>query len=116
MFCGQLFGGKKRAGSAKQHLKRVLVSVVAISMAGCTADKSKDTSSCELETIRFYPIGFGDDFMIGCMKRKGYEFDVSPSECGGGTRMVMQPNCYTPSGAIAKFFDDLRRSNKTKSK
>jgi hypothetical protein len=76
-------------------------------MLGCSPNKAQDTTACEMQTLRFYAAGSGDDFMIQCMAAKGYEFDVLPEECDNRTRMVMQSACYKRLSWTVKFGEAL---------
>ena len=88
-------------------MKGMGILFVALSLLGCTPDKAHNTAACETETLRFYSVGSGDDFMIQCMGAKGYEFDVRPTECDSRTRMVMQQACYRPVGWGARLLDTI---------
>ena len=90
----------------------VMSSIILFGMLRYVPDKASDIKICESETLRFYSVGSGERFMKECMLAKGYEFDVMPEDCESGTRMVMQPACYTPNAFGAKVLDRLRRPSK----
>jgi hypothetical protein len=87
--------------------KLSLVLLATACVSGCIRDKVQDTDVCSKETLRFYPPGFGDEFMIECMQARGYEFDVSPASCVSQSRMVVQPTCYIPRSWPARLLDGI---------
>jgi hypothetical protein len=92
-------------GSLRRSIKFIAGIIVVIGIGGCAPGKMHETEACETETLRFYPIGSGDRFMIECMDSKGYEFDVASAECKSKTRMVMQSACYRRKGWVGRFFE-----------
>ena len=101
--------------STRRHALIAATMIVAIALAGCLPEKANDLADCQTEADHFYETyqAFPEDdprsrYIIGCMAAKGYHLDVSPAECDGKHRLVIQPTCYTPAGQIARFIDRFR--------
>ena len=85
-------------------MRRELVLLTAIALAGCVPDPAKDVAACRTDAERFYhmdkvvdPADPVSQFIIGCMAAKGYDFTVSPSDCDGRYPLVTQATCYAPN-------------------
>ena len=97
-------------------MRRELILIAAVAVAGCTPDQAKDMAACQAEVMRFYPAYIaskledpGTRYIIGCMAARGYEFEVTSADCNSRYPLPTQAACYAPRNWIAGAFDRFRR-------
>jgi hypothetical protein len=97
-------------------MRRKAVLLVALALAGCLPDQSKDVAACEVEAGRFFQLNKAADpnttvsqYIIECMAAKGYEFTVAPADCNSQQPLPTQAACYTPQNWLAGFYDQVHR-------
>jgi hypothetical protein len=97
-------------------MKRKAVLLLALALAGCLPDQTKDLADCEAQAVRFYPLfkavepnAPGSRYIIECMATKGYDFSVTPEDCNSQRQLPTQAACYTPANWAANVYDQLRR-------
>jgi hypothetical protein len=89
---------------------------MALALAGCVPDQSKDVAACEAEASRFFQLNKAADpnntvsqYIIECMGAKGYEFTVAPADCNSQHPLPTQAACYTPDNWLAGLYDQMHR-------
>jgi hypothetical protein len=95
-------------------MRRAAVLLVALILAGCLPDRTKDMADCQREASRFYetyhavsPDDPSSRYIIGCMAAKGYDFTIAPAACSGEHPLPTQAACYTSSSWLAWMIDQF---------
>ena len=89
--------------------------IMLLALANCSSGKGQDLAACRTDADRFFQ-GYRDDdaanprgrYIVACMAAKGYEFDVSPTNCDSGRALLTQQACYVSSSWITRLFDLFR--------
>jgi hypothetical protein len=101
-------------------MRRQVVLLVAITLAGCVPDKSQDLAACLTEADRFYsrylaadPAAPAARYIIECMAAKGYDFEVEPAYCNSKYPLPTQSTCYKSKNWLAAIIDQFRERRQT---
>jgi len=85
-------------------------------VGGCLPDQAaKNMASCRVEADRFYQ-GYNNvevnnprsQYIIACMATKGYNFDISSSDCESQHPLPTQVSCYVAKSWLARITDEVR--------
>lgn len=95
-------------------MRREVLFIAALAVAGCLPDQAKDLTACRIQADRFYQ-GYDDvdvnnprsRYMIACMAAKGYDFNFSPADCDSRHPLAIQPTCYAPNSWPAWLIDQF---------
>lgn len=89
--------------------------ITALSMTGCTPDRSKDVATCEMEAWRIFPKepprvlnDWASNFVRICMDAKGFDFELT---AGGCPERPVATNgfCYKPRDPVSRWIDSIGR-------
>ena len=87
---------------------------IMIFLGGCSPDRASDLAACRTEADKFYQGYQADDvnnprsrYIISCMAAKGYEFDISPTDCDSRHSLPVQSTCYASPSWLARIIDRL---------
>jgi hypothetical protein len=95
-------------------MRFIVLILLMIASQGCTPEKRNNVNACRMDADRFYQGYQVDDvdnprsrYIISCMAAKGYEFDISPTDCDSKRSLATQSTCYVSTGWAARILDRL---------
>lgn len=96
-------------------MKKYIVVLAALILAGCDADRSRDAAACEMEAWKVFPKepprvpnDWGSNFVLICMSSKGYELDLTAPGCSSAPTLT-NGLCYVPRSPFKRWVDTLDR-------
>jgi hypothetical protein len=94
----------------------LLALTLALGLAGCLPDQSKDVFACESQASRFFQTYHAVDlnapssqYIMECMAAKGWDFTIQPADCDSHRPLPTQGACYAPQNWLAALYDRWRR-------
>jgi hypothetical protein len=89
------------AASQLSEMTHEIALLAALFLAGCSPSQSETVAACRIEADRFFQ-GYNDvdvnnprsRYVIECMAAKGYDFDISPTDCDSRHPLATQATCY----------------------
>jgi hypothetical protein len=102
-------------GYSSEQMRREVILFMAFALGGCLPDqvKASDVAACKIEADRFYQNGVDvnnprSQYIIECMAVKGYDFEISPTDCDSRRPLANQPACYASQSWMVWIADQLR--------